>query len=150
MRDSHNVSKIGLIFSALSKSACGRLVCPIRHFVQPWWWLYMMWLCWHKKSHSIEIWCIPHEYGFFHSIMQGLTLSIWFTWPLGTWFWKLMCPEKIFTCPSQYLYKPCKAYVYCWENKYMPWLKNHLPIWARNHKSLCPGRSTCPDHVGMP
>ena len=24
-----------------------------------------------------------------------------------------MCP-----LPSQYLYKPCKAYVYCWKNKY--------------------------------
>ena len=35
MRDSHNVSKIGLIFSALSKSACGGLVRQVRHFVQP-------------------------------------------------------------------------------------------------------------------
>ena len=23
------------------------------------------------------------------------------------------------------------------KNKYMPRLKNHLPSWARNHKSLC-------------
>ena len=36
MRDSHNVSKIGLIFSALSKSACGGLVPQVHHFVQPW------------------------------------------------------------------------------------------------------------------
>ena len=36
MRESHNVSKIGLIFSALSKSACGGLVRQVRHFVQPW------------------------------------------------------------------------------------------------------------------
>ena len=36
MRDSYNVSKIGLIFSALSKSACGGLVRQVRHFVQPW------------------------------------------------------------------------------------------------------------------
>ena len=35
MRDSHNVNKIGLIFSALSKSACGGLVRQVRHFVQP-------------------------------------------------------------------------------------------------------------------
>ena len=35
MRDSHNVSKIGLIFSTLSKSACGGLVRQVRHFVQP-------------------------------------------------------------------------------------------------------------------
>ena len=36
MRDSHDVSKIGLIFSALSKSACGGLVRQVRHFVKPW------------------------------------------------------------------------------------------------------------------
>ena len=53
----------------------------------------------------------------------------------GTWFWKCSCPAKIFV-PSQYLYKPCKAYVYCWENKYMPRLKNHLPSWA--HESHDP------------
>ena len=35
IRESHNVSKIGLIFSALSKSACGELVRQVRHFVQP-------------------------------------------------------------------------------------------------------------------
>ena len=28
-------------------------------------------------------------------------------------------------------------YIHCWENKYMPRLKNHLPSRARNHKSLC-------------
>ena len=37
IRDSHNVSKIGLIFSAHSKSACGGLVRQVRHFVQPCW-----------------------------------------------------------------------------------------------------------------
>ena len=35
MRESHNVSRIGLNFSALSKSACGGLVRQVRHFVQP-------------------------------------------------------------------------------------------------------------------
>ena len=35
------------------------------------------------------------------------------------------------------VYKPCKAYVYCWENNYLPRLKNYLPSRARNHKSLC-------------
>ena len=50
MRDSHNVSKIGLIFSALSKLACGGLVRQVRHLVQPWyllwWWnrAYRFWL----------------------------------------------------------------------------------------------------------
>ena len=46
-------------------------------------------------------------------------------------------PCTNFHMPSQYLYKPCKAYVHCWENKCMLILKNHLPSRARNHKSLC-------------
>ena len=50
---------------------------------------------------------------------------------------KIYVPCTNVHMPSQYLYKPCKAYVYCWENKYMPSLKNHLPGRARNHKSLC-------------
>ena len=41
---------------------------------------------------------------------------------------KIYVPCKKFHVPSQYLYKPCKAYVYCWENKPMPSLKNHLPV----------------------
>ena len=56
--------------------------------------------------------------------------------PIGHVVLKIYMPCKIFYVPSQYLYKPCKAYVYCWENKYMPRLKNHLPSWAHNHKSL--------------
>ena len=35
------------------------------------------------------------------------------------------------------LYKPCKAYAYCWENKYMHWPKNHLPRGTCNHNILC-------------
>ena len=50
---------------------------------------------------------------------------------------KIYVPCKNFDVPNQYLYKPSKAYVYCWKNKYMPRLKNHLPSWARNHKCLC-------------
>ena len=46
MRNSHNISKIGLIFSALSKSACGGLVRQVRHFVQP---------CIPRKSNSVQI-----------------------------------------------------------------------------------------------
>ena len=68
---------------------------------------------------------------------QGLTLSIWFTCPSGTWFWKFTCPAKIFMCPTNICTSPVKLYVHCWENKYMPRLKNHLPCRARNHKSLC-------------
>ena len=56
--------------------------------------------------------------------------------PVGHVGLKIYMPCKNFYVPSQYLYKPCKAYVYCWENKYMPRLKNHLPSWAHNHKSL--------------
>ena len=39
---------------------------------------------------------------------------------------KVDVPCKTFHLPSQYLYKPCTAYVYCWENKYRPWLKKSL------------------------
>ena len=57
--------------------------------------------------------------------------------PIGHVVLKIYVPCKNFDVPSQYLYKPCKAYVYCWKNKYMPWLKNHVPSRARHHKSLC-------------
>ena len=44
-----------------------------------------------------------------------------------------------------------EAYVNCWENKYVPRVKNHLPSWAYNHKSFCaleqdlhaPGMGAC-------
>ena len=57
--------------------------------------------------------------------------------PVGHMVLKIYVSCKNFHVPSQYLYKPCKAYVYCWENKYMPRLKNHLPSRACNHKILC-------------
>ena len=84
-------------------------------------------------------------------ICQGLALSIWFTCPIRHMDLKIDVSCKNFHMPSEYLYKPCKAYVYCWENKYMPWLKNHLPSQARNHKSSdalrkdlhAPGMRTC-------
>ena len=71
-----------------------------------------------------------------HTIMQGTTLSIGFTCSSGMW------PKKYVHCknfhvPSQHLYNPCKAYAYCWENKYMPRVKNHLPSRTRNHRSVC-------------
>ena len=54
---------------------------------------------------------------------------------------KIYVPCKKFYVPSQYLYRPCKAYVYGWKNKYMPRLKYHLPSKlpsrAHSHKSLC-------------
>ena len=37
-----------------------------------------------------------------------LTLSIWFTWPSGTWFQKIMCPAKIFMCPANICTSPAK------------------------------------------
>ena len=57
--------------------------------------------------------------------------------PIGHVVLKIYVPWKSFHVPSQYLYKPCKAYVYCRTNKYMPILKNHMPCQACNHKSLC-------------
>ena len=40
--------------------------------------------------------------------------------PIGHMVLKTDMPCKHFHLPSQYLYKPCKPYVYCWENEYMP------------------------------
>ena len=57
--------------------------------------------------------------------------------PVGHVVLKIYVPCKTFHMPNWYLYKPCKAYIYCWEKKYMPILKNHLPNPAHNHKSLC-------------
>ena len=50
---------------------------------------------------------------------------------------KVCMPCKNFHVPSQYFKKLCKGYEHCWENKYMPRLKNHLPWQAHNHNSLC-------------
>ena len=57
--------------------------------------------------------------------------------PVGHMVLKIYVPCKNFHEPSKYLYKPCKAYIYCWENNYMLRLKNHLPSRARNHKIFC-------------
>ena len=50
---------------------------------------------------------------------------------------KIYVPYKNFHMSSQYLYKPCKADENSWENKNLPWLKNHMPSPARHHKSFC-------------
>ena len=68
---------------------------------------------------------------------SGLDIKHLVNMPIMHMVLKIYMPCKNFDVPSQYLYKPCKAYVCCWRNKYMPRLKNHLPSWARNHKSLC-------------
>ena len=57
--------------------------------------------------------------------------------PIGHVVLKIYVPCKNFHMSSQYLYKSCKAYAYCWKNKYMPWLKIHLPFQACKYKSLC-------------
>ena len=62
---------------------------------------------------------------------SGLDIKHVMYMPIGHMVLKTDMPCKHFQLPSQYLYKPCKAYVYCWENEYMPWLKNHLPSWAK-------------------
>ena len=83
--------------------------------------------------------------------LSGLDIKHLVNMPIGHVVIKIHMPCKNVDVPSQYLYKPCKAYVYCWKNKYMPRLKIHLPRRAHNHKSLCPGiRSTCPVHAGTP
>ena len=70
-------------------------------------------------------------------VTAGLDIKHLVYMPIGHVVLKIHMPCKNFHVPSQYLYKPCKAYVYCWENKYMPRLKNHLPSQAHNHKSFC-------------
>ena len=68
---------------------------------------------------------------------QGLTLSIWFTCPSGMWFWKFTCPAKVFTCPANICTTPVKLTYTAGKISTCPDWKNHLPNWARNHKSLC-------------
>ena len=109
------------------------MCAPCRWTSLIWRWL----SCWDRPPNYMCRLCKVNMIPSLCSDQQGLTLSIWFTCSSGTWLWKLTCPANIFTCPDNICSKPCKTYVYCWENKYMPWLKNHLPSWARSHKSLC-------------
>ena len=48
--------------------------------------------------------------------------------PIGHVFLTIKVPYKNFQMPRQDSYKPCEADVYCWENKHVPGLKNHLSI----------------------
>ena len=73
----------------------------------------------------------------FNGSTAGLDIKHLVYMPVGHMVLKIYVPCKNFHVPSQYLYKPCKAHVYCWENKYMLRQKNHLPSQARNHKILC-------------
>ena len=89
--------------------------------------------------------CLPHW-----GPVQGLTLSIWFTCPSGTWFWKFTCPAKIFMCPAKICTSPVK-FMYTagkistcpdWKftcpvghvttKVYVPWDKIYMP-WACRH-----------------
>ena len=67
----------------------------------------------------------------------GLDIGHLVYMPIGHMVLKISVSCNNSHMPGQYLYKPCKAYAHCWENKYMSRLKNHLPSWACNHKSLC-------------
>ena len=78
----------------------------------------------------------PHDC-LLNRLFTGLDIKYLVYMPIGHVVLKIYVPCKNFHIPRQNLYKPCKAYVYCWENKYMPRLKNHLPSLARNLKSLC-------------
>ena len=62
------------------------------------------------------------------TIFPGLDIKHLAYMPVGHVVLKIYMPCKIFYVPSQYLYKPCKAYVYCWENKYL--------VHAQTEKSL--------------
>ena len=54
------------------------------------------------------------------SHFSGLDIKHLVYMPIRRVVLKIYVPCKIFHVPSQYLYKPCKAYVYCWENKSCP------------------------------
>ena len=69
--------------------------------------------------------------------VSGLDIKHLVYMPIRHVVLKVYVPCKNFHMPRKNLYKPCKAYVYCWESKYMPRLKNHLTSRARNHKRLC-------------
>ena len=60
--------------------------------------------------------------------IAGLDIKHLVNMPIGHAVQKIYVPCKNFHVPSQYWYKTCKAYVYCWENKYMPWLKITCPV----------------------
>ena len=89
---------------------------------------------------------VPHEPIKVFKLLQilkyaGLDIKHLVYMPIGHMVLKMYVPCKNFHVPSQYLYKFCKAYVYCWKNKYMHRLKDQLLCRARNHKRLCgPGR----------
>ena len=84
-------------------------------------------------------------------VQAGLDIKHLVYMPVGHVVMKIYMPSKNLYVPSQYLYMPCKACVHCWENNYMPRLKNNLPCRTRNHKSLCalrqdlhaPGMQAC-------
>ena len=86
------------------------------------------------KSHSLG-----HQPCNVLTILQftGLDIKHLVHVPIGHVVLKVYVPCKNFPMPRQNLYKPCKSYVYCWESKYMPRLKNHFPSLARNHRRLC-------------
>ena len=74
---------------------------------------------------------------------QGLTLSIWFTCPLGT-FKKFTCPAKIFMCPANICTSRVRLMHTAGKISKCPGSPTpgaqpeiYLPCRARNHKSLC-------------
>ena len=100
------------------------------------------------KGHSIA-----HPWGWEDmGVFRSLTLSIWFTCPSGTWFWRFTCPVKIFTCPANICTSPlkllyiageistcCDWKITCpvghittkiyvpWDKIYVPWDKIYMP-----------------------
>ena len=89
-----------------------------------------------RKSYCGDKMVVRSSYLHYGISYTGLDIKHLAYMPVGHMVLKIYMPCENFYVPSQYLYKPCKAYVYCWENKYMPRLKNHLPSWAHHHKSL--------------
>ena len=72
------------------------------------------------KASDAELWCFLWS--------AGLDIKHLAYMPVGHVVLKIYMPCKNFYVPSQYLYKPCKAYVYCWEISTCPDWKITCPV----------------------
>ena len=77
-----------------------------------------------------------------HWLGANTEWSLWFTIPVHQAHGSksIYALKNNLHMPCQYLYKPCKADIYCCKNKHMPTLKSHLPSQTCNHTFMCPGK----------
>ena len=124
------------------------MCCPCNH---RWVWVFrenVAWFCSLDIRNSIVsilnklLW---RHHTDFAPELQGLSLSIWFTCPSGTWFWKFTCHANIFMCPANICISPVKLMYTAgkistcpdWKitcpvghvttKFYVPWVKIYMP-----------------------